>query len=148
MKSSPVLSLFRLNLVVIVAMAMALLCVVLVGAASVDQEARDVHVVFSTDCSAYQHWQALLLFHSAQTARHRGTITRILCGCDAASRARIAKTHARLFPHSPFRLHFAPDYSRTHVSNNSDNDNNNNKYTTTSTKANQSCALREQTSYE
>ena len=36
------------------------------GIASAPASADDIHVVFSTDCSPYQNYQAILLFHSAE----------------------------------------------------------------------------------
>lgn len=39
------------------------------------------HLIFSTDCSRYQHWQAYLLFHSAFKVKQPGTVTRIVSGC-------------------------------------------------------------------
>ena len=40
-----------------------------------------VHVVFSTDCTAFQHWQALVLLQTAASAGQRGRATRIVSGC-------------------------------------------------------------------
>lgn len=36
------------------------------GIAATPASADDIHVVFSTDCSPYQNYQAILLFHSAE----------------------------------------------------------------------------------
>lgn len=36
------------------------------GIASVPTSVDDMHVVFSTDCSPYQNYQSVLLFHSAE----------------------------------------------------------------------------------
>lgn len=36
------------------------------GIASVPASVDDIHVVFSTDCSPYQNYQSVLLFHSAE----------------------------------------------------------------------------------
>ncbi|CAN0362813.1 unnamed protein product, partial [Hapterophycus canaliculatus] len=41
----------------------------------------DIHVVFSTDCSNYQGWQAVVLFHSAVLSGHKGPITQLISGC-------------------------------------------------------------------
>ena len=38
----------------------------------------DIHVVFSTDCSNYQAWQAVVLFHSAILSGHMGPITQLV----------------------------------------------------------------------
>ena len=40
----------------------------------------DLHVVFSTDCTNYQAWQAVVLFHSAILSGHTGPITQLV-GC-------------------------------------------------------------------
>jgi peptidyl serine alpha-galactosyltransferase len=39
------------------------------------------HLIFSTDCSAFQHWQSYLMFHSAYKVNQPGTVTRIASGC-------------------------------------------------------------------
>ena len=44
-------------------------------------DSSDVHVVFSTDCSGYQHWQSLASYYSLRRAGHRGPITRVVSGC-------------------------------------------------------------------
>ena len=41
------------------------------GIASAPASADDIHVVFSTDCSPFQNYQAIVLFHSAEV-RERG----------------------------------------------------------------------------
>lgn len=40
----------------------------------------DIHVVFSTDCTHYQTWQAVVLFHSAILSGHTGPITQLVSG--------------------------------------------------------------------
>lgn len=35
-----------------------------------------IHILFSTDCSTYQDWQSLLVFHSAYAVGQKGEITR------------------------------------------------------------------------
>lgn len=40
------------------------------------------HVVFSTDCSLYQHWQSYLVYYSAMKIKQYGHITRIVSGCN------------------------------------------------------------------
>lgn len=41
------------------------------GIPSAPRSIDDLHVVFSTDCSAYQHFQSIVLFHSAEVRRRR-----------------------------------------------------------------------------
>jgi hypothetical protein len=49
---------------------------------------NDIHIIFSTDCSASQHWQAMLLSYSAVRVGHTGPMTRIASNCtDAEVRA-------------------------------------------------------------
>lgn len=38
------------------------------------QSAEDIHVVFSTDCSPYQNYQAIMLFNSAEVCTYRSVI--------------------------------------------------------------------------
>lgn len=40
------------------------------------------HIIFSTDCSPFQHWQSYLVFFSAMTLRQPGHVTRIASGCE------------------------------------------------------------------
>ncbi|CAK0889528.1 unnamed protein product [Prorocentrum cordatum] len=42
----------------------------------------DMHIVFSTGCNAFQHWQAEVLLNSAYHQGQCGSITRIVVGCD------------------------------------------------------------------
>jgi len=42
----------------------------------------DMHIVFSTGCNAFQHWQAEVLLNSAYHQGQCGKITRIVVGCD------------------------------------------------------------------
>jgi hypothetical protein len=68
----------------------------------------EFHVIFSTDCSAYQHWQSIVCFYSAARVGQRGTITRIASGCTAQEEADVRDLHSRL-PRQ-FRVHFTPDF--------------------------------------
>ena len=40
------------------------------------------HIIFSTDCSPFQHWQSYLVFFSAMNVRQPGHVTRIASGCE------------------------------------------------------------------
>ncbi len=46
--------------------------------------ARDqkIHIIFSTGCNKFQHWQAQVLLHSALSVGQCGRITRIVSGCE------------------------------------------------------------------
>jgi len=42
----------------------------------------DVHIIFSTGCNPYQHWQSEVMFWNWRQMQHRGRITRIASGCN------------------------------------------------------------------
>lgn len=69
-----------------------------------------MHIVFSTDCSFYQDWQTLLVFHSASVIKQPGTITRIASGCDAVQQDQLKKLYSKLYPHGNYNVHFTPDF--------------------------------------
>ena len=72
-------------------------------------ESEDVHIVFSTDCSGYQHWQGIALVYAAQVARHRGPITRIASGCDSEQQYAISSEWRKIDNgRGIFRVHFTP----------------------------------------
>jgi peptidyl serine alpha-galactosyltransferase len=75
------------------------------------QKARDtddLHIVFSTDCDAFQDWQSILLFHSATQVKQAGFITRIASGCDDKKKSELTELYKKLFP--SYRVHFTPDF--------------------------------------
>jgi len=43
---------------------------------------EDMHIVFSTGCNAFQHWQAEVLLNSAWHQGQCGNVTRIVVGCE------------------------------------------------------------------
>ena len=47
-----------------------------------DKDGIRYHLVFSTDCSPYQHWQSYLVYYSAMLVRQPGHVTRIASGCE------------------------------------------------------------------
>lgn len=49
------------------------------GIASTPASAEDIHLVFSTDCSPYQNYQAILLFHSAEVSDAMAMLRCNLC---------------------------------------------------------------------
>jgi hypothetical protein len=61
-------------------------------------EESDFHLVFSTGCSAYQHWQAEVLLNSAYHVGQCGKVTRIVAGCDTGTVGR--ETDATTHPDS------------------------------------------------
>jgi len=74
-----------------------------------------LHLVFSTDCSSYQHWQSYVLYYSAVQVRQKGTITRIISGCDDTQMQDMIAWHQQnVLPLTKepkkFTLHFTPNY--------------------------------------
>ena len=76
----------------------------------VDPKANDetVHIVFSTDCSGYQHWQGIALWYAAKAAGQEGPISRIASGCSSAQQYLISKEWRSIDPSDTFRVHFTP----------------------------------------
>lgn len=68
------------------------------------------HIVFSTDCSFFQDWQTLLVFHSAVTVGQTGTITRIASGCSEEKKVELIALYKKLFPQ--YHVHFTPDFKK------------------------------------
>lgn len=72
------------------------------------------HLVFSTDCSPYQHWQSYLLFYSALKVGQPGRVTRIASGCSQEEATEITywhEQHIRSPLSSRFGLHLTPHFS-------------------------------------
>jgi hypothetical protein len=69
-----------------------------------------MHVIFSTDCSFFQDWQTLLVFHSAVRVGQKGRITRIASGCEESKQTELKNLYAKLFPQ--YSVHFTPDYKK------------------------------------
>uniref|UniRef100_A0A7S4JYN3 Uncharacterized protein n=2 Tax=Odontella aurita TaxID=265563 RepID=A0A7S4JYN3_9STRA len=70
-----------------------------------------VHVVFSTDCSGYQHWQGISLWYSAARVGHKGPVTRIASGCSNDQEVAIRDEWKRIDPTGRFRVHFTPTFT-------------------------------------
>ena len=68
----------------------------------------DIHVIFSTDCNAFQDWQSLLLFHSAHQVGQIGPVTRIASGCNEEQKLQLKRLYRKLWPQ--YGVHFTPDY--------------------------------------
>ena len=71
---------------------------------------EEIHVVFSTDCTPYQDWQTIVLFHSATVVGQEGGITRIASGCDDEKKKKLVDLYAKLYP--DFGVHFTPDFKK------------------------------------
>jgi len=90
-----------------------------------------VHVIYSTDCSAYQNWQSITLYYSALLCGQQGQITRIASGCTAEETAELHGTYKKVFPENyrvgsaggggrdglTFRLHSTPDFKHDETTN-------------------------------
>ena len=73
------------------------------------------HLIFSTDCSEFQHWQSYLLFHSALKVQQPGTITRIASGCsdeEAVAARQWHSDHVSSIMGEQFLLHLTPHFSK------------------------------------
>ena len=82
---------------------------------SLEQDKNNVryHLIFSTDCSPYQHWQSYLVYYTAMKVRQPGRVTRIASGCkDDEAKAMTAwfDTHIQGMS-SRFGLHMTPYFS-------------------------------------
>jgi gamma-glutamylcysteine synthetase len=72
-----------------------------------------IHVVFSTDCSDYQHWQSYALFYSAMKIGQSGKVTRIASGCSDTQAKEVIqwhKEHIQIPMSDKFSLHLTPDF--------------------------------------
>lgn len=69
---------------------------------------EEIHIVFSTDCSFFQDWQTLLVFHSAGVVGQKGPITRIASGCKEDKQQELKQLYQRLYP--KYHVHFTPDF--------------------------------------
>lgn len=74
------------------------------------KEISSFHIVFSTDCTPFQDWQTLLLFHSATVVKQQGVITRIASGCSDTKKAELKALYEMLYP--KYNIHFTPDYKK------------------------------------
>lgn len=78
-----------------------------------DRTGTRYHVVFSTDCSPYQHWQSYLVYYSAYKVRQPGHVTRIASGCTEEESVAIQDwfdAHVANMS-SRFHLHLTPHFS-------------------------------------
>ena len=46
-----------------------------------DSDGIRYHLIFSTDCTPYQHWQSYLVYYTAMRIQQPGHVTRIASGC-------------------------------------------------------------------
>lgn len=72
----------------------------------------NVHIVYSTDCSGYQHWQSIVAYYSIKRAGHLGPVTRVASGCKPSDQERILSEIKKIDPtQSRFRVHFTPSFA-------------------------------------
>ena len=72
-----------------------------------------IHVIFSTDCSPYQHWQTYQFFLAALRTRQPGRVTQIASGCTTEEKQALKDWHKEhIAPLSlRFGLHTTPKFS-------------------------------------
>ena len=71
-----------------------------------DQDGIRYHLIFSTDCSPYQHWQSYLVYFSAMMVRQPGHVTRIASGCENDEAKAMQDWFQQSISHmSPTRFH-------------------------------------------
>lgn len=68
-----------------------------------------IHIIFSTDCKPFMDYQTLVLFYSAMVSGHKGPVTRIVSGCDAAKETYLKTLYQKLYPQ--YHVHFTPDFA-------------------------------------
>lgn len=78
-----------------------------------DESGQRYHVIFSTDCSPYQHWQSYLVYFTAMKVRQPGHVTRIVSGCDPKEAIEMNAwfTEKVQFMSNRFHLHLTPKFS-------------------------------------
>ncbi|KAL7579908.1 hypothetical protein ACA910_004913 [Epithemia clementina (nom. ined.)] len=79
-----------------------------------DKDGIRYHLVFSTDCSPYQHWQSYLVYFSAMLVRQPGHVTRIASGCEADQAKEMEdwfQDHVSHMSKTRFHLQLTPKFS-------------------------------------
>jgi len=62
--------------------------------------ARDLYIIFVTDCSAYQRWFAFVVFNSARLAGEHSPITWLRTGCAPGQHGNDIEAAVKLYPHA------------------------------------------------
>lgn len=81
---------------------------------TVTDDGETYHVLFSTDCSPYQHWQSYVLFYHAHRVGQPGRVTRIASGCTETEAIELEKwhdEHVKTKMSTEYYLHLTPHYS-------------------------------------
>lgn len=76
----------------------------------------NVIIVFSTDCSPYQDWQTLVLFHSAKVVKQKGAVIRIASGCSLEKQQQLTTLYHSLYGMA-YGAHFTPDFKHDNKTN-------------------------------
>lgn len=71
---------------------------------------KNVHIVFSTDCSGYQHWQSIAAYYTIKRFGHLGRVTRIASGCQPIEQEKIRDEISKIDP-SRYLVHFTPSFA-------------------------------------
>eukprot|EP00984_Skeletonema_dohrnii_P007940 scaffold2926_cov109-Skeletonema_dohrnii-CCMP3373.AAC.12 len=73
---------------------------------------KNVHIVFSTDCSGYQHYQSIVSYYSIRRSGHLGPTTRIVSGCTPTQQREITNEFERIDPtKQKLRVHFSQSFA-------------------------------------
>jgi hypothetical protein len=70
-----------------------------------DADGQMYHLIFSTDCGTYQHWQSYLTFFRAMKVKQPGTVTRIASGCTQEEKTVIDAWFQNHIQHMSQRFH-------------------------------------------
>lgn len=73
-----------------------------------------LHIIFSTDCGSFQHWQTYMFFYAAFKAKQPGYVTRIASGCTEKELAEVTEWHEKHISSQMsdrYRVHFTPHFS-------------------------------------
>ena len=79
-----------------------------------DEDGQIYHVIFSTDCGTYQHWQSYMTFYRAMKVKQPGYVTRIASGCTPEEKTVIEDWFDHSIRHMSdrFRLMLTPHFSQ------------------------------------
>jgi len=77
-------------------------------------DGKTLHLIFSTDCSPYQHWQSYLVYYTAMKVKQPGHVTRIVSGCEDEEAGHMKTWFDDNISHMSkrFHLHFTPHFSQ------------------------------------
>ena len=70
-----------------------------------DTDGQVYHVIFSTDCGTYQHWQSYMTFYRAMKVKQPGHVTRIASGCTEEEKVVIEEWFSKHIQHMSQRFH-------------------------------------------